>query len=141
LADLWGYVLSQDEDFVGRSLPFESSRRKITNKLWVAISQQDLERVAIYAEASVQTQVAYELGSQLSKTLRVLLAPVKGPKEKAKIIIGAVVNFAKYFHSLKPAEVANSSQILEIFAEDLKPLPFESCEALKVWQVTGKWGC
>ncbi len=141
LADLWGYILSQDENFVGRSLPSETQRRKITNKLFVAVSQSELERIAATLDPSVHMQIAYELGSQISKTLRVLLLPITDPKQKAQIIISAVVKFARHFQSLKANEVVLANHILELFAQTLQPLPQESCEALRVWNLSNQWGC
>ncbi len=146
LADVWGLIMSDDENFVGRSLPSEEMARKLTSKPVVILKQKDLEAMAKYNDEATLISIAYEYGSQMAKTIVLMLAKVESKQQRAAIVFDVLKDFKDQLQKesdFKKQIPAN--WMIKSFANKLGTVDKKSCEVLELWESLKSdlplWGC
>lgn len=69
-ADVWGWVLSGDVDFVRRSLPSERSFRNMDAGIDSLIGVDSLKPFVLSAQADTRNGIAYGIGNQIARSVK-----------------------------------------------------------------------
>ncbi len=126
LADLWGYLYSQDDEFVGRSLPLYASRRKIdsirSNIPTVSFLLTQMQTM----NADQRIGLSYGLGNLTASLGRRMLEELQTQKglslQEAKNALGKAIvqnlpKMMKSFQKLQKSDyIAVSSLLSSIYA-------------------------
>lgn len=138
LADVWGWVYSGDDSFVGRTLPQEKNRSLEQtpdflygkDKLWGAIERG-------FEEKSLIT-LSYQYGTQLARSLRQFarIRQIEGQltQEEIRVLMGRSIlltlpEIKKRYETLKSDEVLTLSHLVGAFGEVLKNLSSKECQS------------
>ncbi len=137
LADVWGWIYSGDNGFVGRSLPQEKIRRNlmiIPSRFYP--KGELLEAVRAHESQDTLVARAYMHGIQLARALRsfanLYSAQKHVPLEKVRPLMGQWIvatlpELQKRMASLKKDEYLSLSQIALMFSEQVKNLNSTEC--------------
>lgn len=145
LADFWGWIFSEDPQFVGRSLQEEMSRRDIEIESLQEASIHQFNKdgilsiIRLYPLSTPLDSISYQLGTQLARILRhaILLETQtqktneKNIQEKyAKILRKTIEGLRDKYQNLKEEELLDLSDVLRLFILSGDNLSFEGCEFL-----------
>ncbi|MEZ0392341.1 MAG: hypothetical protein ACAH59_09010 [Pseudobdellovibrionaceae bacterium] len=137
LADVWGWIYSGDNFFVGRSLPSEKADRELSVLPEQLKSSAEI-REAVASGESDRSLLwrSYEQGTQLARTLR-SFANQYAVREKRDInqlrlplaqwIIATLPAIKKDFETLKEDEYLSMSRVVGLFANQVPTLSSKDC--------------
>lgn len=139
-ADLWGWIYSGDNSFVGRSLPSEKINRELEIVPDALYDKDDLLGPINLgdSEDSILSR-SYQMGTQLARALRnfaVLHAKSQNIStdevrpRMAQALMSALPALQKKFGALKKDEYLTLSQVAEIFSEQVKDMKSKECDFL-----------
>lgn len=137
LADFWGWNYAGDADFVGASLPFEKTSRSMNVENLSLFTVSEIVARAKAMNEMAHMQLSYQLGTQLSRTLKnwFELAPIKktdpGALERAKRIYSFLDLINSRFSDLREDELISLSELVTLFAASYGKVDPESCRYLE----------
>lgn len=136
-ADIWGWVYSGDNQFVGRSLPQEKVNRELEIIPQRLFPRNDLMFSVEFGEPdSVLLFKSYQHGTQLARTIRNfanLYAKGKNTNANAvrtqigQILISTLSEMKKEYEALKDDELYTLSRAVAVFARQAKDIASPEC--------------
>lgn len=137
LADVWGWVYSGDDDFVGRSIPQEKMNRQLDVQVNRIESMANIKG-AIESGMAPESLMGYSyaMGTQYARTVRGYaqsLAEEKGLSsaemrtQTAAYVLKLLPALAKKLESLTEEEFLSPSTVLEIMTEKAEGLSSRQC--------------
>lgn len=142
LADVWGWVLTGDVDFVKRSLKFEKVRNLDLDVRPVP-TRAEWEKALSGKSVGAMATVSYELGSQLARLIKQTAAKqivesTKHPSNSqevrqrtAKAIITSLNEIPTSIQSLADKKVLRPSFLIELFSKHMDGLDDNTCADLQ----------
>lgn len=113
LADVWGYLVTQDSNFVARSLSAIGDQRKLDIKTEVDLTTKKLkEKLALYTEEDA-VPLAYELGVIVARKYYQKMKQ-QSNKEAAKQLIENLKTLSANISALKKDSDLEIEKVLEI---------------------------
>jgi hypothetical protein len=136
-ADLWGWIYSGDNSFVGRSLPSE----KINRELEIVPDKLDdkdelLGPINLGDSEDEILALSYRMGTELARALRNFanmhaksqnISTDEVRPRMAQALMAALPALQKKFEALKKDEYLTLSQVAELFSEQVKDMKSDEC--------------
>lgn len=142
LADVWGWILTGDVDFVKRSLKFEKVRN-LDLDVQPVPTRAEWEKSLSGKSVGTMTTVSYEFGSQLARLIKQTAAKQivessKHPsnsqevrRRTAKAIIMSLNEIPAAIQAVADKKVLRPSYLIELFAKHMEGLDESTCADLQ----------
>jgi hypothetical protein len=115
LADVWGYLVTSDANFVARSLTSIGDQRKLDIKTEIDLTTKKLkEKLALYSEEDA-VPLAYELGAVIARKYYEKAIKKNDNKDVAKELIENLKTLSESIAGLKKDSDLEIEKVLEIF--------------------------
>jgi len=136
-ADLWGWIYSGDNSFVGRSLPQEKVNRELEIVPDALYEKEELLEPITLGESDDGILFrSYQHGTQLARALR-NFAKIYGKGQKisnaevrsrmAKVLTATLPALQKKYETLKDDEYLTLGVIASLFTEQVKDMQSDEC--------------
>jgi hypothetical protein len=133
LADVWGWIYSGDDNFVGRSLRSETYRRNLGVSVYQLSDKQQLLRDVQSMGVAELGRRPYQIGTELARSLRQLMKRrhadvAEGQKEIARAIVQALPQLSARIASLKADEFLSPSEMMTMITSQIPSLSADDCQ-------------
>lgn len=136
-ADLWGWIYSGDNNFVGRSLPSEKINRTLETIPDQLFTKEFLqERIAAGETEDNLLFRSYQHGTQLARALRNFtieygmgknISNEEARKKMAQVLTETLPVLKTKLENLKSDEYLTLGQVTELFTEQVKDMGSKEC--------------
>jgi hypothetical protein len=138
LADVWGWIYTGDENFVGRSLKSEAINRNLALPNYRQFFPKDLILRTINAVSISQLgRVPYDIGTQLARTMKTLmqkhyssLSDAEVRQKMALLIVKTLPVLRDRIGSLKTDEYLSLTDVATMMASQIGDLTTDDCQFL-----------
>lgn len=131
LADLWGWIYSNDTNFVGRSIPLHANFRRLDSTRGPVTAHIQFlaasNATGVCGRSSGQGYV-YELGSQYAFWLKTAFRDIER-ETLAKVVIGVLPEIGK-LGALAKKEYLKPAILMELFAKRVQDVKPEICREI-----------
>jgi hypothetical protein len=138
LADVWGWIYSGDDNFVGRSLPSEKIRRQLdVIPEFLATRDELLSPIAQGAGSDHVLALSYQFGTQLARSIRNfanlygLGKEMKTQEIRAKlaqVLISSLPKLQEKYFGLKDEEYLTLSAVFSLIVDQMPDIQSEECK-------------